>query len=228
MKFSTKPSRREAIGGIIFLILYLDILPRLISLVLSRLAPGINVAQINFIYFTINFAATTVIFRKYLIQSLKDARKAAGPTLWCAILGYLGSQTLGNLVTAFILRLEPDFANVNDMTFNTILEENYVLMAIGTVALVPVAEELLFRGLIFRGLYDRSPLIAHLASMVLFSAIHVTGYIGYFEPKILLLCFIQYLPVSYCLNFAYRHSGTIVAPILMHTLNNLIATAAMR
>ena len=64
--------------------------------------------------------------------------------------------------------------------------------------------------------------------MVLFSAIHVTGYIGYYEPRILFLCFIQYLPIAYCLNFAYRHSGTIVAPILMHMLNNLMATAAMR
>ncbi len=228
MIFSTKPNRREVLWGGIYLILYMFVMPWLVPAVVYLTGAELNAAQTNFVYFMVNFAATTVIFRKFIFRSLKDALKVPGPTLWYAVLGYLGSLTLGSFVAAFIYRLEPEFANVNDMAINAILEENFALMAIGAVILAPITEELLFRGLIFRGLYDRSPLAAHLVSMTLFSAIHISGYIGAYEPKILLLCFLQYLPAAYCLNFAYRQSGTIAAPILMHGLTNLVSLCAMR
>ena len=228
IKFPTKPSRTETVFGGIYLILYMTVLSWLVPAAVRLLVPGLNAVQVNFIYFGINFAATTVIFRRYLLRSLKDARNVPGPTLWSALLGYLGSQTLGNFVAMFIYRLEPSFANVNDTAINTMVSQNFGLMAIGAVILAPVAEELLFRGLIFRGLYDRSPLTAQLVSILVFSAIHISGYIGLHEPKTLLLCFIQYIPAAYCLNFAYRHSGTIVAPMITHMLINLAALSAMR
>ena len=228
MRFSTKPSRRETISGCIYLILYLCVIPWLVPLLAHFLLPQLNAAQVNFVFFAVDFAAATLIFRKFLFQSLRDAAQVPGPTLWCAILGYLGSSALGSLVAMFILRIEPGFANVNDMAINAMVGENFTLMAIGAVILAPVTEELLFRGLLFRGLYDHSPLAAHLVSMVLFSAIHVSGYFGVYDVKTLALCFLQYLPAAYCLNFAYRRSGTIIAPIFMHMLINFVALSATR
>ncbi len=211
-----------------YLILYIAVLPWLVPLLASRSGLSFDRIQVNFLYFSLNLAVTLVIFRCFLVQSFRDALTAPGAVLWGTILGYLGSMTLGNFVGSFILQLDPDFANVNDMSINVLVAENFAVMALGGVIMAPIAEELLFRGLIFRGLYDRSPLAAHLVSMALFSAIHITGYIGHFAPKTLFLCFIQYLPVAYCLNFAYRRSGSIVAPILMHMLNNLMALNATR
>ena len=109
-----------------------------------------------------------------------------------------------------------------------LLKENFYLMAAGVVILVPVAEETFYRGLIFGGLYSRSKATAYVVSSLLFSAIHVLGYIGSYEPVHLLLCFLQYLPAAYCLNFAYRYGGTILAPIFMHMLTNLFAISIMR
>ncbi len=228
MIFSTKPSRRETIGGGIYLLLYVTILPWLVPLIAAHVNTGLDAAQINFVYFCVNFAATTVIFRRYLLQSLKDALRIPFPTLWYALFGYLGSQLLGSLVISFILSRYPDFANVNDGNIGALLHQNRQLMAIGAVILAPVTEELLFRGLIFRGLYDRSPLAAHLVSILLFSAIHVSGYIGMYDATVLVLCFIQYLPAAYCLNFAYQYGGSILCPILMHMLTNLISLSLMR
>ena len=227
MFHKTKPSRRETLWGCIYLILFLAVMSWLVPLALWLLAPQLNTAQVNFIYFTVNFAATTIIFRKFILQSLKNALEAPGSTLWYALLGYLGSLVLGSILAQFILRIEPEFANINDMAINAMVAENSALMAVGAVVLAPITEELLFRGLIFRGLYDRSPLVAHLISTGLFSLIHITGYIGSYSPKLLILCFFQYLPAGYCLNFAYRRSGNILAPILMHGLTNLVALWAM-
>lgn len=228
MIFSTKPSRRETLWGGIYLLLYLCVLSWLVPLVCMLLLPDLNAAQINFIYFGVNFAATTVIFRKYLIRSMVDALRVGFPTLWYALLGYLGSTLLSGMVVSAIVEIYPDFANVNNQNIAGLMGQNLPLMAIGAVFLAPVAEELLFRGLIFRGLYDRSPLVAHLLTMVLFSSIHVVGYIGAYDAEMLFFCFLQYLVPAYCLNFAYQQSGTIVSSILMHMVTNLVALMAMR
>ena len=228
MIFTTKPSRREILWGGIYLVLFVCILPLAVPVVLMLLFPEMDTAQINFVYFCLNFAATTVIFRKYLLQSISDAMAFPGRTIWYALISYMGSLVLGGIAASWILQAYPEFENVNDTAIGSMIEQNLPLMAIGAVLLAPVTEELLFRGLIFRGLYDRSPVLAHIVSMVLFSLIHVSGYVGMYDWKLLLCCFLQYLIPAYCLNFAYRCSGSILAPILMHMMTNLLAFYAMR
>ena len=228
MIFSTKPNNRETLWGGIYLALYMSLLPLAVPLAFIFLFPQLNTAQVNFFYFGLNFIATTVIFRKYLIQTVKDSLRVGFRTIWYAILGYLGSMMLSGLVVSAIVQIYPEFTSVNDNAIGTMVQENRALMILGAVVLAPVAEELLFRGLIFRGLYDRSPLVAHLLTMVLFSLVHVTGYVGVYDAKLLFFCFLQYLAPAYCLNFAYQQSGTLVAPILMHMLTNLVALSAMR
>ena len=214
-------------GGI-YLAINIFVLPGLFSFLHSLLGAPLTAGQLNFLYFCVNFLAVAVIFRKYLTASGRDALKVPFQTIWYSILGYLGNRFLGELVSVFCMNLYPGFANVNDGSIAVMVQQDFLLMAIGTMFLVPVAEEVLFRGLIFRGLYDRSPLAAYLVSIVLFAAMHITGYIGLYEPKLLLLCFLQYLPAGYCLAFAYRHSGTIAAPIFMHMMTNIAAVSAMR
>ena len=226
--FTTKPSRRETLWGGIYLVLYMTVLPLAVPLVVMALFPGLDAARINFVYFTLNFAATAVIFRKYLIQSVRDAFLAGLPTVKYALLGYFGSIMLTGMMVSAILEMYPEFMSVNDNAIHTMVDQNRTLMFLGAVVLAPVTEELLFRGLIFRGLYDRSPLAAHLVSMGLFSLIHVSGYVGMYDAKLLFFCFLQYLPAAYCLNFTYQQSGTILSPILMHMATNLVAMLATR
>ena len=228
MIFSTKPSRRETLWGGIYLVLYMTVLPLAVPLAVMFLFPGLDAARINFVYFTLNFAATAVIFRKFLIQSVRDAFLAGLPTVKYALLGYLGSIMLTGMMVSAILEMYPEFMSVNDNAIHTMVDQNRALMFLGAVVLAPVTEELLFRGLIFRGLYGRSPLAAHLVSMGLFSLIHVSGYVGMYDAKLLFFCFLQYLPAACCLNFTYQQSGTILSPILMHMATNLVAMLATR
>ena len=108
------------------------------------------------------------------------------------------------------------------------LGTNRLLMLIGTVILVPPVEECLFRGLIFGLFHRRSRLAAYAVSSLLFCAIHVIGYIGYYEPLHLLLCFVQYLPAGLALGWAYEFSGSIYAPTLIHMAVNAIGILSMR
>ena len=108
------------------------------------------------------------------------------------------------------------------------VQENYTFLAFGTVLLVPVAEEALYRGLIFGQIYNRNRLAAYIISSVVFAAIHVISYIGLYEPIHLMLCLLQYLPAGLCLGWAYANSDTIWAPILMHITINQISILSMR
>ena len=44
----------------------------------------------------------------------------------------------------------------------------------------------------------------------------------------LLLCFLQYIPAGIALGWAYVRSGSILTPILIHTLVNAIGVAILR
>jgi membrane protease YdiL (CAAX protease family) len=228
MIFSTKPNRNEALSGGIYLAFMLIFLPLLLKVFNSLTGNTLSAGKLNFLYYFINFAAILPIFRRFLLQSLKDALKVPFPTIWLALLGYLGNTALSEILTVLLLVLFPRFANINDLNIALMLQEDFSLIAFGIVVLVPVVEETLFRGMIFRNLYDRSPVGAYLVSMFAFAAVHVIGYIGRVEPVYIVLSFLQYLPAGYCLCFAYRRSGTIISPILMHMIVNAVAAFSMR
>lgn len=216
MIFSKKPTEKETRWGLAYLATSLLLIPPVLSLL------PLSSGQLNFLYYVLNFCAVVWIFRSFLESALSVALDRPFYTLYYAALAYLGICALGQILE-FVLQIFPDFSNVNDQGILSMLQEDPLLMAVGTVILVPVAEECFYRGLIFRNLYDRRPVLAYLISMVAFAAIHVVGYVGTCDPLRLLLCFTQYLPAGYCLCFAYRHSGTILSPILVHALVNAVS-----
>ena len=226
MKKSSLPTpltRGETRNGFIYMAISLIALPWLLSEGNAFLAKPLSLGKVNFIYYFINFAVIVWLCRKFLSQSLSIALKIPFPVVWYGILGYLGSKALGELLGILTLLLYPDFSNINDQTIISMLREDSQLIIWGTVLLVPVVEELFFRGLIFRNLHGKNQVAAYLVSMVLFSLIHVAGYIGAFSPLHLFLCFLQYLPASFCLCWCYCQTGTIITPMVMHAVTNAMS-----
>lgn len=172
--------------------------------------------------FALNFLFTILIFRKFLLSSAKAALRHPFKVLGFSLLGLLIYYISSFLVSIVILVVCPDYGNLNDAAISEMSRQSGIWMLVSTVLFVPVAEEAVFRGLLFRGIYDRSPFAAWTLSVALFSAVHIVGYIGLYDPLRLLLAFIQYLPAGLCLAFAYKETDTIIAPILMHTCVNLI------
>ena len=185
-------------------------------------------SMVNFLFFSINFGAVVLIFRKYLKDQLQLLPDVMGKVLGVAAIGFCVYWTMNFLLVQILLAVNPDHFSINDITIQSLVAEDYALMLIGTVVFVPVAEETLFRGLLFRGLYDRSPVLAWTLSVLLFCAVHVMNYIGVYPIDTILLCFLQYLPAGICLAGAYRFSGSIFCPILIHAAVNLLGVMAMR
>ena len=227
-KLYVTPSRKELLFGTIYLLLELTVLP--LGLILASDAMGLSLseAQLNVVFFIFSFGVTTLIFRRFILASLADGLRRFPAILFGALRGFLIYWAGNLLITMLILQLDPEFINVNDASIDVMLDSGFLPLAVCTIFFVPITEELLFRGVLFAGFYNRRPLAAFMISCAVFSAIHVVGYIGSYSWDTLLLCFIQYIPPSLALGVAYARSGSILSPMLMHIVINAIGIFAMR
>ena len=210
---------------LLFDVVFLAFILQYLNLLLPTPLPQ---SMVNFLFFSINFGAVVLIFRKYLSAQLKLLPDVIGKVLGVAAVGLFVYWTMNFLLVQVLLAIDPGFFSINDVTVQSLVAEDYALMFIGTVILVPITEECLFRGLLFRGFYDRSPVLAWLLFIMLFSAVHVMNYLGIYPARTIFLCFLQYLPAGICLAGAYRISGSIFCPILIHAAVNFLGVMALR
>jgi membrane protease YdiL (CAAX protease family) len=222
------PNRTEFVWGRRYLLFQLVFLGTFLRLGASLIGIRLTPMALNLSYFTINFIVVVILCRKYLLQTMGYGLHNLRRCLLWAVLGFIGYQMLATLVSILIMVLRPDFSNINDQNLALIGKENYSLLVIGTVLLVPLTEEVFYRGIIFGSFYRRSRPAAYAVSTVVFALVHISGYIGHADVLTLLLCFLQYIPAGVCLALAYEYSGSLLAPILIHTTVNAIGTMAMR
>lgn len=227
-KLAVSMNDKERIWGFLYLLAELFALPAALE-AMNRLLPApLPDAWLNFLYFALNFIFTCFLFRSFLRRCLARIGKNTGDFLLVTAAGF-GIYYLCNLVlNSLILLLAPDFANLNDGNIAQQVSGNMPIMFIGTAILVPVAEELLHRGLVFGSLYGRNPYIAYIFSAILFSAIHILGYVMVYPLPHLLLALLQYLPAGLVLAWAYRKSGSIFSSILIHAAVNALALLSLR
>ena len=221
-------NKRQLVFCGIYLGFQLVILPVILAFINEILPHPLSPAALNFVFFFINFIAVGAGCHRYLFRSVKALFFRPGRQISTLIIALAANHFLGLMVGALILHWMPDFFNVNDSTIAYMAGTEFTLTLIGTVFLVPVAEEVLFRGLMFGSLYNRSPVIAYLVSVTAFCMIHVLGYIGLYPIPHLLLCLLQYVPAAVILAWAYARTGTIFTPILIHAIINATGIFAMR
>lgn len=214
-------SEQAAIAGWAYYCFELLFLPGLLLSIAGRL--NISQAAVNFFYYLLNFFFTLSIFRQYLSRSLERAGQHMARFLLAVAGGFALCWTFSYGMHILLARYVPQFVNINDQAITALVNEQPVLMLIGTAMLVPVAEECLFRGLIFSQLYPKSKPFAYAASAAAFCAVHIIGYVGSYSPAALALSFVQYIPTGLVLGWAYAHCGSIFAPICIHTAINTLA-----
>lgn len=226
--YSGNLSSRETVGGIVYLAFQLLLLPGLLNWVNTQLERPLTTAELNFVFYLVNFIAILLIFHDYLGRTLNYAARNIAIFCQAVILGFVAYYACEWAVTTAMDYLVPGFTNYNDSAIAEMLGSNYLLMLVGTVVLVPTAEECLFRGVIFRNLYGKSPWAGYIVSILAFAALHIIGYIGRYSALELLMAVLQYLPAGLCLAWAYTKADTIFAPIVIHAAINYISISQLR
>lgn len=221
-------SRNEMVYGCRYLGFQLVFLSPLLAS-LSRMLPvALSGAQINFAYFFINFSAVCFIFRGYLQEMARQLPSRFNRVMLVSAGGFALYCAAAFLLNRLTLALMPGFSSVNDQNIQALASENYFLMFLGTVIFAPITEEVLYRGLLFKGLYAHNPRTAWLLSTVLFAGVHILSNIGSAPLPVLLLCFVQYIPAGLIFAGCYYFSGSLLSPILIHTAVNFAAMMALR
>ena len=221
------PDRKSTAWGFRYLLFQLLVLPVILYWGNSLLDLGLDAGRLNLLHYTINFIALLGIFRNFLKESLRHAAKNISTVLTAAVICFLVcrfSSTIVGIITHYFV---PDFQNVNDANIESMAQNDFAKWAIATIVLVPPAEELLFRGVLFGSLYNRNKIVAWVISVLSFALIHTVGYVGYYPLDVLLICTLQYLPAGICFAAAYRYSGNIFAPILIHAMVNALGILSM-
>jgi membrane protease YdiL (CAAX protease family) len=218
----------ETLWGFFWMVFQFMFLPSLLAYGNSLLKRPFSGAELNFCYYFLNFLAVFCIFSSFLKKSALQVKKHPAYFLQAIILGFVAYYACSWVVGWFIGLIRPGFANLNDSAIAKLSSGSYFLMAIGTVLLVPPVEECLFRGLIFRNLYEKSHWAAYLISIIAFAAIHLMNYLTVYSPLGLILAFLQYVPAGLCLAWSYAKADTIFAPIVIHAIVNAMGISTMR
>lgn len=221
-------TRSELGLGWVWLVFELLALPTLLRLLNSLLPVPLSSAYLNFIYYCLNCGFVLGFFHKFLGRSLASAGRNFWNFLQAVVLGFVGYWVFTSGLSRLFPLIAPDFTNLNDQSIAALAGSHYVLMVVGIVILVPTAEEVLFRGVVYGGIRKKSRVWAYIISTALFAFLHVGGYLGSGITLSLILSFIQYIPAGLFLAWAYEKADSIFAPIVIHTAINAIGIYAMR
>ncbi len=191
--------------------------------------PGEEPSPFVFILNTFSFQIITVCFvAVFLKQNQIRWRDLFGflnssllRIILCGVIGFIVFVPLGielqYLTVLFIKALAGSSAPVESQVVVQILQNNpplsyLILIAISTIILAPIAEEILFRGLLYKTLKDSGhPLIAIYGVSLLFGVIHNN--------------LVAALPLAFfgiILTIVYEITGNLLTPILTHSLFNLM------
>ena len=220
--YSPCPSGQETISGFFYLAFQLIFLPSMLIWTNQQMSHPLSDAELNFVFYLVNFIAVLLIFHEFLERSLSQLFSHPINALQAAILGFAAYYICYYAIDWLISLLIPGYTNYNDESIAVLSRGNYFLTFIGTVILVPLAEECLYRGLIFRNLYKKSHWAAYCISIAAFACIHILGYIGQYSAKDLIIAVIQYIPAGLWLAWSYVKGDTIFIPVAIHAAVNFI------
>ena len=209
-------NRTERVAGTIFFLVYLLVMPllatRIFDLLEVVLDTTIGASLRNVLYYYMLFAITVLLFHSYLAHTsgrFLDNLNRSLSTMLLGLLVFYGANEL--IFRVCNVTIAAQVASAPRMT------------ALIVVLLAPFVEEVLFRGLVFGCLKEKSRIFAYILSCALFAFLHVwTAAVSNWDLGYLILM-LQYLVPGLVFAWAYEHSGTLWTSILLHALVNALS-----
>lgn len=223
--------KREIVGGLLYLPMFFFGSQLLAALIVKLMgmdlkSDSVN-GPVNLVYHGLNTAILGAVFLRYLtdqLRRLQDRGWALFSDLVFGGLANYGLSQLSALAVGILLTLfDLDYFNLNQAAADAALFRSPAFAIVTACVLAPISEELLFRGLIFCGLYRRSRVWAYVLSVLAFSLAHVFDAM-FFQPLgLTFVNLIVYLPAGFVLARTYERSGSIWSAIFLHAALNALS-----
>ena len=214
--FKNCMTRTQSTLGWIYLPVHILVLPLLLNILNGVMEKPMTGGELNVVYYLFSTAVILAVMLRYLRRSfdtLLDCRRGCMMTVLMMVLSNYAMNLFMSLLLMLLGLLQENAAT--EMIVAAQGREYAQLMAVG-IFLAPIAEEVLFRGVVFGSLRKRSRTLAYIASIVLFSVYHVWQFALRSGEPMYLLAALQYIPISYVLAWGYERSGTIWTTIFFH------------
>lgn len=221
----------ERVAGTIFFVVYLLVLPLLANKIFGIIEvlfdTHISDSLANVIYYYALFAIVLLLFHSFLAHTtsrfLGNVHRAM--TTFCiALLVFYGANELFYRVTNILLG---SHTNLNDTTIAASINAAPRMTALIVVFLAPFVEEVLFRGLVFGCLKEKSRIVGYAVSCVLFAFLHVWTFALSAWDWSYFVLMLQYLIPGLVFAWAFDRSGTLWTSILLHATVNALALWAI-
>ena len=220
-------NRAERTGGTIFFLIYFCVLPffggKILDLAAKLLDVTISETMQNAIYYYLLFAVTLLLFHSYLAEMTRRFFENMNRTLLTVLLGLLAFYGANEMLYRVSRVLFEGTTNLNDQAIAAQISAAPRMTALVVIALAPFVEEVLFRGLVFGCVREKSRVVAYLFSCALFAFLHVwtfafsAGDLHYF------VLMLQYLVPGFLFAWCYDRSGTLWASVLLHAAVNALS-----
>lgn len=132
---------------------------------------------------------------------------------WYAVFGTVIAAAVLNYLLSSMISIFAVERGISNQAQEELLSGRLVFQILGMGIMVPVTEELLFRGLVYRKLERYMPA----AAAVILGAALFAVYHGN------IIQFLFAFPMGVILNLLYRYYGSLKMPILFHMSSNLAA-----
>ena len=232
-QFTFPMSVRERIGGIIYIPLHAAVIPTLVliadSLILQPNGIIWSEAVINLAVYAVGFVFCMLFMWKFLKKSFSDIFERKGflrTVISSVFIYYLLAVVVSTLLTVILGEFE--LVNPNTEGINSLIHNNYNVMAVMTVFFAPIVEECIFRGALFGTIRTKNRIIAYIVTIFAFAVYHLWGYFVTDYSWKLWVYLLQYVPASLVLCRAYEKSGTIWCPMVLHAIINFVALNAAK
>lgn len=223
----TYMTQAEVVGGLIFFAVYLLVMPLLLQRIYTLIGVLLDVhvssSLANAVYYYILFAVTLLLFHRYLGETTSRFFTGLNRCLATAGMALVLFYGANELFYRLCGRLGLSLTNLNDVTIAAQIEDAPRTTALIILFLAPFVEEVLFRGLIFGCLAEKSAPAAYAVSALLFAFAHVWQFLlsgfglGY------LVVMLQYLVPGLVFAWAYGRSGSVWTSVLVHAAVNALA-----
>ena len=224
--FENLMTRGEMIAAAIYLPLHVLGVPIALNW-LAGLVPAIaqmSNAELNILYYSVGLVYMLLLLRRFLRRSFDAALDAKGRFVLSIVGGYAADLALSFILSSLLLIFGLDLGNSpNNMAITSELSTDYGRIAVLSIALAPIVEEPLFRGLLFGCIRPRSRVLAYAVSALAFALYHVWQYIYVSGDFSLLVYCLSYLPASFALAWAYERGGGIWSSIALHAVMNALS-----
>ena len=221
----------EQVAGTVFFVIYLLVLPfaadPLFSLGQTLLGAEISDSLRRAVYYYLLFAVTLVIFHGFLGRTSRRLAEDPGRAVQAAAVGLIALYGLNELVFRLLGFITASRPNLNDSAISAQVESAPRMTVVIVVLLAPFVEEVLFRGLVFGGLKDKSRALAYGVSCLLFALMHVWQFAVAEQDVTYFLLMVQYLVPGLVLAWAYDRGGTLWSSVALHAAANALSVWTM-